>query len=244
MLSLVNWSWVFGLFGMFVAVLIYQWIAKQPNGTELMQKIERYIFQGAMAFLKKAIHHPGSLRRHRICSAHCRYQLANGDLLYHRGVLLHVRRVLRNASRHKGKLPHGLGCNQGGIGKALIVSYFSGSVMGLSVASLGIWCRIWFYIFGGSAETAQYISGYAMGASSIALFARMGGGIYTKAADVGSDLVGKVEAGIPEDDPRNPGVIADNVGDNVGDIAGMGADILSPMWARSLPPSPSQPQWL
>ncbi len=84
---------------------------------------------------------------------------------------------------------------------------------------------IWFWVFGGDAKTANYINGYAMGASSIALFARMGGGIYTKAADVGSDLVGKVEAGIPEDDPRNPGVIADLVGDNVGDIAGMGADI-------------------
>jgi K(+)-stimulated pyrophosphate-energized sodium pump len=112
------------------------------------------------------------------------------------------------------------------MGKALIVSYLSGSVMGLSVASLGLLgVGIWFWIWGGSPETAMYINGYAMGASSIALFARMGGGIYTKAADVGSDLVGKVEAGIPEDDPRNPGVIADNVGDNVGDIAGMGADI-------------------
>jgi K(+)-stimulated pyrophosphate-energized sodium pump len=116
--------------------------------------------------------------------------------------------------------------NKFGQAKALNVSYFSGSVMGLAVAGLGLLgLGIWFYIYGGSPDTAHYINGFAMGASSIALFARVGGGVYTKAADVGADLVGKVEAGIPEDDPRNPGVIADNVGDNVGDIAGMGADI-------------------
>ncbi len=97
--------------------------------------------------------------------------------------------------------------------------------MGLAVASLGLLGVGIAFMVWGNPQTAQYINGFAMGASSIALFARVGGGIYTKAADVGSDLVGKIEAGIPEDDPRNPGVIADNVGDNVGDIAGMGADI-------------------
>jgi K(+)-stimulated pyrophosphate-energized sodium pump len=114
----------------------------------------------------------------------------------------------------------------GGQGKALMVSFNGGAVMGLSVASMGlIGVGIAYIIFGGDPQTSVYINGFAMGASSIALFARVGGGIYTKAADVGSDLVGKVEAGIPEDDPRNPGVIADNVGDCVGDTAGMGADI-------------------
>jgi K(+)-stimulated pyrophosphate-energized sodium pump len=113
-----------------------------------------------------------------------------------------------------------------GQGAALMVSFNGGAVMGLSVASLGlVGVGIAYIVFGGSPQTSVYINGFAMGASSIALFARVGGGIYTKAADVGSDLVGKVEAGIPEDDPRNPGVIADNVGDCVGDTAGMGADI-------------------
>jgi K(+)-stimulated pyrophosphate-energized sodium pump len=114
--------------------------------------------------------------------------------------------------------------NQQNEGRALMLAFAGGSVMGLTVASLGVLgIGVFFLVFADA--DASVINGYAMGASSIALFARVGGGIYTKSADVGSDLVGKIEAGIPEDDPRNPGVIADNVGDNVGDVAGMGADI-------------------
>jgi len=113
-----------------------------------------------------------------------------------------------------------------GVGAALRVAFSGGSVMGLSVVGLGlVGLGAMALIFKGRPDTVEIIKGFALGASSIALFARVGGGIYTKAADVGADLVGKVEAGIPEDDPRNPAVIADNVGDNVGDVAGMGADL-------------------
>jgi K(+)-stimulated pyrophosphate-energized sodium pump len=113
-----------------------------------------------------------------------------------------------------------------GAAAALTVAFFGGSIMGLAVASLGLLgLGIVFFLFAGDLETLHSIHGFAMGASVVALFSRVGGGIFTKSADVGADLVGKIEAGIPEDDPRNPGVIADNVGDNVGDIAGMGSDI-------------------
>ena len=109
---------------------------------------------------------------------------------------------------------------------ALTVAFFGGSVMGLAVASLGLLgVGLLYFLFGGDPHSAHHIHGFGIGASGVALFARVGGGIFTKSADVGSDLVGKIEAGIPEDDPRNPGVIADNVGDNVGDVAGMGSDI-------------------
>ena len=113
-----------------------------------------------------------------------------------------------------------------GMGDALSVAFYGGSVMGLCVASLGLLgLSVLYYLYGSDPETAHAIHGFGMGASSVALFSRVGGGIFTKCADVGADLVGKIEAGIPEDDPRNPGVIADNVGDNVGDVAGMGSDI-------------------
>jgi len=113
-----------------------------------------------------------------------------------------------------------------GAAEALTVSFYGGSIMGLTVAAMGLLgLGVLYLFFGGDPETAHVIHGFGMGASSVALFSRVGGGIFTKSADVGADLVGKIEAGIPEDDPRNPGVIADNVGDNVGDVAGMGSDI-------------------
>jgi K(+)-stimulated pyrophosphate-energized sodium pump len=119
-----------------------------------------------------------------------------------------------------------LAANQEGAAAALTLAFFGGSVMGLTVASMGLLgLGILYLLFGGNPDTVHAIHGFGVGASSVALFSRVGGGIYTKSADVGADLVGKLEAGIPEDDPRNPGVIADNVGDNVGDVAGMGSDI-------------------
>ena len=117
-------------------------------------------------------------------------------------------------------------------GNALLVALDGGAVMGLSVAGLALLgLGVLYQIYGGTPEVSTVLHSFAVGASSIALFARIGGGIYTKAADVGADIAGKVIEGIPEDDPRNPGVVADNVGDNVGDVAGMGADIYESMVA-------------
>ena len=120
----------------------------------------------------------------------------------------------------KANVRTAVAASEGGAASALNIAFFGGSIMGLTVAAMGlVGIGILFYNFGGDLKQIHAIEGFAMGASSVALFSRVGGGIFTKSADVGADLVGKVEAGIPEDDPRNPGVIADNVGDNVGDVA-------------------------
>ena len=215
-----------GILSLIIAWLIFGYVKKQPNGSPLMQELEEQIHKGAMTFLK---------REYTILI----FFIAVVFVLLGVGVawktaLAFVTGALCSmlagfsgmTAATRGNSRTAEAANKAGQAKALNVSYFSGSVMGLAVAGLGmLGLGFWFWMWGGSPETAQYINGFAMGASSIALFARVGGGVYTKAADVGADLVGKVEAGIPEDDPRNPGVIADNVGDNVGDIAGMGADI-------------------
>ncbi len=219
---------VLGVVGFVIALVIYNRIKAEPVGNDKMREIADAIRAGAMAFLKReytvlavfivlvfflisvapslgfstALAFLGGA----LCSMLC------GFIGMKAATHANVRTT--EAARAKGQ------------GAALMVSFNGGAVMGLSVASLGlIGVGIAYIAFGGDPQTSVYINGFAMGASSIALFARVGGGIYTKAADVGSDLVGKVEAGIPEDDPRNPGVIADNVGDCVGDTAGMGADI-------------------
>ncbi|MBF0475404.1 MAG: sodium-translocating pyrophosphatase [Deltaproteobacteria bacterium] len=216
----------FGIAGIIVAMLIYSYVKSQPNGNEKMQELEEMIHDGAMVFLKREY----SILMVFIAAV---FGLLTYGIGWQTGVAFlsgaccsMLAGYFGMTAATKGNSRTAEAANKYGQAKALNVSYLSGAVMGLSVASLGLLgVGIFFYLYGGNPATAVTINGFAMGASSIALFARMGGGIFTKAADVGSDLVGKVEAGIPEDDPRNPGVIADNVGDNVGDIAGMGADI-------------------
>ena len=215
-----------GIFSLIIAFLIYNYIKKQPNGSPLMQELEDAIHKGAMAFLKREY-------SVLIIFIAIVFVLLGWGIAWKTAIAFVTGALLSMVAGFSGMTAATRGnsrtaeaANKSGQAKALNISYFSGSVMGLAVAGLGlIGLGFWFWVYGGNPDTAQYINGFAMGASSIALFARVGGGIFTKAADVGADLVGKVEAGIPEDDPRNPGVIADNVGDNVGDIAGMGADI-------------------
>ncbi|MCH8299797.1 MAG: sodium-translocating pyrophosphatase [Candidatus Marinimicrobia bacterium] len=216
----------FGIGGMVVAFFIYLYISKQDEGNEKMKELAKLIHDGAMVFLKRE--YTILLGFIIVVTSFLYMQIApQTALAYVAGAMCSM---LAGFFGMKGATKANVRTAQAaltdGEAKALSVSFFGGSVMGLSVASLGLLgVGVFFLLFGQSVDTAHYISGFAMGASSIALFARIGGGIFTKSADIGADLVGKIEAGIPEDDPRNPGVIADMVGDNVGDTAGMGADI-------------------
>ncbi|PLX39905.1 MAG: sodium-translocating pyrophosphatase [Deltaproteobacteria bacterium] len=227
-MNLDNWTNLapfIGIVGLAAAAVIYAAITKLSAGNEKMVEISEAIHEGAMVFLASEykllaifIGVVFFLLFWKI-SPNTAFAFLGGAgcsmLAGFFGMKAATRANVRTSEAARAS----------GMGKALNTAFSGGAVMGLSVASLGlIGVGVLFYFFG-SPETAIYINGFAMGASSIALFARVGGGIYTKAADVGADLVGKVEAGIPEDDPRNPATIADNVGDNVGDTAGMGADI-------------------
>jgi K(+)-stimulated pyrophosphate-energized sodium pump len=221
---------VCAVLGLLFAAWSYRVMSREGTGTELMQKIAAAIRMGAMVYLKRqytaiavfviamaivlsVIISPYTA----ICFlVGAGLSATAGFIGMSAATLANVRTT--NAARE-------------GMAKAFRVSYASGAVMGLTVVGLGLLgLSALFFAFTtftpfGLPTIVDLISGFSLGASSIALFARVGGGIFTKAADVGADLVGKVEAGIPEDDPRNPAVIADNVGDNVGDIAGMGADL-------------------
>lgn len=219
---------VLGVIGLIFVLVIYAWIKKQPAGTDIMCSISDQIHEGAMAFLKQEYVVLFFFALVVFCALTFglpQFGIQTAIAFVSGAVCSIAAGYIGMNAATRANVRTSWAANQSGQGKALSVAYFGGSVMGLAVASLGLLGLSIFFIIYPDPIQASIINGFAMGASSIALFARIGGGIYTKAADVGADLVGKVEAGIPEDDPRNPATIADNVGDNVGDIAGLGADI-------------------
>src|SRR5450755_851260 len=232
-----------GIIGLLYTFIKFKWVSKQDEGTDLMKQISRYIAEGAMAFLKAewkilsyfavvtaiVLGWSGSLvdDSHPLIAVSFLIGAILSAFAGYLGMRVATKANVRTAQAARTSLS-----------RALKVSFTGGSVMGLGVAGLAVLGLggsfiILKAIFAPQAEvnseemlrTIEVLTGFSLGAESIALFARVGGGIYTKAADVGADLVGKVEAGIPEDDPRNPATIADIVGDNVGDVAGMGADL-------------------
>ena len=216
----------FGAFGMIAALLIYVNIIKSPAGEGRVKEISDEIHLGAMVFMAS------EYKRLAIFCLICIIALyaslgADTAISFTLGALCSgVAGYIGMYSATKANVRTAVAANTKGAAAALNVAFFGGSIMGLTVASMGLLGIGTLYFFmGGTAHGIEAIEGFAMGGSSVALFSRVGGGIFTKSADVGADLVGKVEAGIPEDDPRNPAVIADNVGDNVGDVAGMGSDI-------------------
>ena len=218
---------ILGVVGLIAAFIIYGIIKSYDEGSDALKKIADQIHLGAMVFMRReytmlalfatallvlisvtdlGIYTAAAFLAGALSSA------CAGWFGMYTATKANVRTT--NAAHTQGQ------------SSALAVAFFGGSIMGLAVASLGLLgLGLVYYFFGGDPHTAHHIHGFGMGASVVALFSRVGGGIYTKSADVGADLVGKLEQGIPEDDPRNPGVIADNVGDNVGDVAGMGSDI-------------------
>ena len=230
-----------GIFGLLYTLLKFNWVSNQPAGNDRMKEISTYISEGAMAFLKAEWKILGyfvvivalllGFMATKNEDSHWTIAVAFvigavfSATAGYIGMKVATKANVRTAEAAKTSLS-----------KALNVSFTGGSVMGLGVSGLAVLglgglyliLKQYFYVTGDPKEmlrTIEVLTGFSLGAESIALFARVGGGIYTKAADVGADLVGKVEAGIPEDDPRNPATIADNVGDNVGDVAGMGADL-------------------
>jgi len=216
---------ILGGIGLLAALILYRVVKSYPAGEGLVAEIAEAIHGGAMVFMRREYtilamfaglitvflfigfetwHTPAAFVSGALCSA------VAGYIGMYAATQANVRTTVA--------------ANTDGAASALSVAFYGGSIMGLTVAAMGLLgLGGLYYVYG--AEHAEAIHGFGMGASTVALFSRVGGGIFTKSADVGADLVGKIEAGIPEDDPRNPGVIADNVGDNVGDVAGMGSDI-------------------
>ncbi|MCQ2565904.1 MAG: sodium-translocating pyrophosphatase [Clostridia bacterium] len=216
---------VVGIVALAVALGLAKWIGGVDAGNDRMKEISGYIHEGAMAFLKR------EYKTMIIVVVALTVILGiainwTTAILYVFGAAFSVLAGFFGMQvATKGNVRTASAAKDGGMNKALSVAFRSGSVMGLCVVGLGILGVGAAYAILAPEVAQECLTGFGLGASSMALFGRVGGGIYTKAADVGADLVGKVEAGIPEDDPRNPAVIADNVGDNVGDVAGMGSDL-------------------
>jgi K(+)-stimulated pyrophosphate-energized sodium pump len=232
-----------GLIGLLYTFWKFAWVSRQDAGTDRMKEISNYIAEGAMAFLRaewKILTYFGIIvalllgfMGSRSKESHWSIALAFLVGAFFSALAGYI--GMRAATKANVRTAHAARTS---LSKALKVSFTGGAVMGMGVAGLavlglgGVFIVLLKYFAPGAVSTSaevtraiEVLTGFSLGAESIALFARVGGGIYTKAADVGADLVGKVEAGIPEDDPRNPATIADNVGDNVGDVAGMGADL-------------------
>ncbi|MEC7650350.1 MAG: sodium-translocating pyrophosphatase, partial [Pseudomonadota bacterium] len=215
-----------GILGLVAAFLVYARILQTPAGEGRVRDIADEIHLGAMVFMAS------EYKRLAIFCVICIVALyaslgADTAVAFLLGALCSgTAGYIGMYTATKANVRTAVAANSKGAAEALNVAFFGGSIMGLTVASMGLFgIGVLYHFMGGTAHGIEAIEGFAMGGSSVALFSRVGGGIFTKSADVGADLVGKVEAGIPEDDPRNPAVIADNVGDNVGDVAGMGSDI-------------------
>ena len=212
--------------GLVVAVILAAWIKKSGQGSDRMKEISGFIREGAFAFLKREYKIMAIVIIVLALAIGFGLQSVTTAILYVFGAVLSVLAGFFGMNVATwGNVRTANAAHESGMNKALKIAFRSGAVMGLAVAGLGLFGIGIVVVCLDLATVVQCITGFGFGASSMALFGRVGGGIYTKAADVGADLVGKVEAGIPEDDPRNPAVIADNVGDNVGDVAGMGSDL-------------------
>jgi K(+)-stimulated pyrophosphate-energized sodium pump len=216
---------ILGIFGLLVALAIYIIVSRYPAGNEAVTKIGDQIHSGAMTFMRKEYSYLVPFAAVVIAIVYISgLGLYTAIAVFVGALSSAIAGWLGMYSATKANVRTATAASESGSETALSIAFYGGSIMGLCVASLGlIGLGGLFYFI--SADHPHSIEGFGMGASIVALFSRIGGGIFTKSADVGADLVGKLEAGIPEDDPRNPGVIADNVGDNVGDIAGMGSDI-------------------
>jgi len=217
---------LFGIIGLVAAYFIFQKVKEYPEGEANVKEIGDQIHLGAMVFMRTEYRILAWFAVVLIVALWIFLGFGTAFSFFVGASCSALAGYIGMNTATRANVRTATAAQNAGAAEALSIAFFGGSIMGLAVASLGlVGLGVLYLFFGADPATIHAIEGFGMGASSVALFSRVGGGIFTKSADVGADLVGKLEAGIPEDDPRNPGVIADNVGDNVGDVAGMGSDI-------------------